>query len=231
MIVRERKGLFPQTAEEWRKLPGIGRYTAAAIASIACDEAAAVVDGNVERVLARLYGKIESREGAWLRAETLLDRERPGDFNQAMMELGATLCAPRAPQCLLCPLNTWCQSKGAGGAQPRPMRKRKDHCYALVRRNRAVLLVQRPAVASLMAGMWELPTLSEGQRNGYTPVLKLRHAITDTDYQVSVIAVPLKQLRRREAARWFSPKQWERLPLTGLARKVLRKLEDESSEY
>ena len=116
--------------------------------------------------------------------------------------------------------------------QPQPMRKRKTHCYALVRRNRAVLLVRRPADASLMAGMWELPTLSEGQRNGGTPVLKLRHAITDTDYQVSVIALPLKQVRSREAAaRWFTPKQWERLPLTGLARKVLRKLEDESSEY
>jgi A/G-specific adenine glycosylase len=232
MIVSERKGLFPRTAEEWRKLPGIGHYTAAAIASIACDEAAAVVDGNVERVLGRVYGAIESREGAWLQAETLLDRERPGDFNQAMMELGATLCTPRAPQCLLCPLNTWCKSKGEGAAQPRLMRKRKDHCYALVRRKRAVLLVRRPADASLMAGMWELPTLSEGQRNGCTPVLKLRHAITDTDYQVAVIAVSLTQLQNREAAvRWFTPNQWERLPLTGLARKVLRKLEEESSEY
>jgi A/G-specific adenine glycosylase len=232
MIVSERKGLFPRTPEEWRKLPGIGRYTAAALASIACDEAAAVVDGNVERVLGRVYGESEGGEGAWLRAETLLDRKRPGDFNQAMMELGATLCTPRAPQCLLCPLNTWCQSRGAGPAQPRPMRKRRNHCYAWVRRNRAVLLVRRPPDASLMAGMWELPTLSEGHRNGCTPVLKLRHAITDTDYQVSVIPLPLKQLRNREAAaRWFTPKQWERLPLTGLARKVLRKLEDESSEY
>jgi A/G-specific adenine glycosylase len=226
VIVSERNGEFPRNANEWRTLPGIGRYSAAAIASIASDEAAAAVDGNVERVLGRMLGRAGDRESVWLRAETLLDRERPGDFNQAMMELGATLCTPRAPQCLPCPLNTWCQSKGgAEAAQPRPMRKRKKHCCALVRRNRAVLLMQRPADASLMAGMWELPMVPEGQRKGCTPVLKLRHSITDTDYQVSVFSLPRKQLRSREAeARWFVPKQWERLPLTGLARKVLRKV-------
>ena len=231
VIVSERRGAFPRNADEWRTLPGIGRYTAAAIASIAFGEPAAVVDGNVERVLRRVYGEVGSREAMWLQAETLLDHGRPGDFNQAMMELGATLCTPRAPQCARCPLNTWCQSKGAEAAQPRPMRKQETHCYALARRNTAVLLVQRPADASLMAGMWELPTVPQGQSNGCTPVLKLRHGITDTDYQVSVIALPLKQLRSREAeTRWFTPKQWERLPLTGLARKVLRKLAVESGE-
>ena len=85
-------------------MPGIGRYTAAAIASIAFGESVAVVDGNVERVLDRLFGAAVSREGNWQRAETLLARSRPGDFNQAMMELGATVCTPRAPQCLVCPL-------------------------------------------------------------------------------------------------------------------------------
>ena len=113
VIVRERHGKFPQTAEDWRELPGIGRYTAAAIASIAFGEAVAVVDGNVERVLSRFHGQDESREGAWQQAEALLDHRRPGDFNQAMMELGAVVCTPRAPQCLLCPLNTWCVSRGA----------------------------------------------------------------------------------------------------------------------
>ena len=113
VIARERKGIFPRTAAEWRELPGIGRYTAAAIASIAFGEAVAVVDGNVERVLDRVFGAGEGREGAWQRAEALLDRERPGDFNQAMMELGATVCAPRAPQCPMCPLYAWCASRGA----------------------------------------------------------------------------------------------------------------------
>src|ERR1035438_1163246 len=102
-FARQRHGEFPRTAEAWRDLPGIGRYTAAAVASIAFGEPVAVVDGNVERVLGRLFGRTQGRESAWQQAEALLDRARPGAFNQAMMELGATLCTPRAPQCLLCP--------------------------------------------------------------------------------------------------------------------------------
>ena len=103
VIVRERGGQFPSRAEDWLELPGIGRYTAAAIASIAFGEAVAVVDGNVERVLARLDGDVLPNGSAWERAQALLDPKRPGDFNQAMMELGATICTPKSPQCLLCP--------------------------------------------------------------------------------------------------------------------------------
>ena len=95
-VVRERNGKFPATAEGLRELPGVGRYTAAAIASIAWGEPVAVVDGNVERVLQRVSGRRLSGDEFWLAAEDLLDRERPGDFNQAMMELGATVCTAAA---------------------------------------------------------------------------------------------------------------------------------------
>src|ERR1700678_561123 len=129
-----RQGSFPRTAQDWSELPGIGRYTAAAIASIAFGEPVAVVDGNVERVLQRLFctqvsptegrtlrqaqgrlrGTVKSRDRkiqiAWQQAEALLDRKRAGDFNQAMMELGATICTPRAPQCLICPVHSFCQT-------------------------------------------------------------------------------------------------------------------------
>jgi len=229
VIARERKGHFPLTAEEWRKLPGIGRYTAAAIASIAFGEAVAVVDGNVERVLARMEGCGEGREAVWRQAERLLDRERPGDFNQALMELGATVCKPHAPQCLVCPLYAWCKSRRAETARPQTSRKRKQLCYALARKGGAVLLVQRPANASLMAAMWELPAIPESRRNGSGPLTKFRHSITDTDYHISVIAISLDQLQAVEMdGRWFVRKQWEKLPLTGLTRKVLRGLLDES---
>jgi A/G-specific adenine glycosylase len=229
LIARQRRGILPCTAEEWRLLPGIGRYTGAAIASIACGEAVAVVDGNVERVLERVFGAVEGREAAWQRAESLLDRERPGDFNQAMMELGATVCTPRAPQCPMCPLHDWCVSRGANSARPQPARKRRQLIYGLVRgvarRRGSVLLVQRLANASLMAGMWELPALADASRNHDEPVAKLRHAITDTDYEVSVFAVaPAKVYTSAATARWFARRQWERLPLTGLARKILRRL-------
>src|SRR5450755_2289271 len=95
VIARERKGEFPRTAESWRELPGIGRYTAAAIASIAFGEPVAVVDGNVERVLARMFGEPRSGALAWRRAQELLDGLHAGDWNQAMMELGATVCTPQ----------------------------------------------------------------------------------------------------------------------------------------
>jgi A/G-specific adenine glycosylase len=225
LVARQRRGIFPCTAEEWRQLPGIGRYTAAAIASIAFGEAVAVVDGNVERVLDRMFAAAEGKEAAWQRVEALLDRERPGDFNQAMMELGATVCTPRAPQCPLCVLHPWCVSRGANPARPQPARKRKQLIYGLARRNGSVLLVQRPANASLMAGMWELPAFSFAPHNGGEPMAKLRHAITDTDYEVSVFAVaPAKFHASMVHGRWFARRQWERLPLTGLARKILRRL-------
>ncbi len=221
VIARERGGIFPRTAEDWTELPGIGRYTAAAVASIAFGEAVAVVDGNVERVLQRLLGEAQGKEAAWQRAEMLLDRERPGDFNQAMMELGATLCTPRAPQCLLCPLNEFCATRGVEIARPQPARKRREVAYLLAREGEAVLLVQRAADASLMAGMWELP---EGERAG-APVLRVRHSITDTDYQVGVYGCSSDRLQESATdGRWFTSKQWQRLPLTGLARKILRRV-------
>jgi len=113
--------------------------------------------------------------------------------------------------------------------RPQASRKRKQLCYALARRGGAVLLVQRPENASLMAGMWELPTILPSRRNGSAPLAKFRHSITDTDYEASVIAIsPDRLLTVETNGRWFVRKQWERLPLTGLARKVLRRLLDES---
>ncbi len=227
LIVKEYCGAFPKSAEEWLEVPGIGRYTAAAIASIAFDEPIAVVDGNVERVLDRLLGREDGRESAWRRAEALLDRERSGDFNQAMMELGATVCTPRAPQCLICPVNSFCANRGVEEPKPQAARKSKEICYGFARRGDEVLLTQRAADASLMAGMWELPSLSPESANGDAPLLRVRHSITDTDYRVSVFAIASER-ELDPKARWFTAKQCERLALTGLARKVLRKLAAES---
>ncbi len=228
IIARERRGEFPRTAAEWRELPGIGRYTGAAIASIAFGEAVAVVDGNVERVLDRMFGRVAGREAAWQRAEALLDRVRPGDFNQAMMELGATVCTPRAPQCLICPLYRWCRSRGAEAAKPQTARNRKELRYALARKGDSVLLVQRDMDAPRMAGMWELPEINTAKPSAEI-LAKLRHSITDTDYRVSVVKGSRALVRNFDGqARWFTPKQWQKLALTGLTRKVLRKLMLES---
>ena len=145
------------------------------------------------------------------------------------MELGATVCTPRAPQCLLCPLYKWCHSRGADVRKPQPARKRKQLHYALARQGDSVLLVQRPADAVRMAKMWELP-----ETNADTPadkiLAKFRHSITDTDYEVSVVQAPAALIRTLDGgARWFSRKQWRKLALTGLTRKILRKLLVEST--
>jgi A/G-specific adenine glycosylase len=212
-------GGFPASAAELRVLPGIGRYTAAAIASIAFDEPVAVVDGNVERVLQRLLGKRIAGESLWGAAQEALSPERPGDFNQAMMELGAMVCLPRQPQCGACPVCGMCATRGELPALGRAVRQRKrEISYALDRRNGSVFLVKRPATASLMPGMWELPEIA-GDRNDAEVCLTLRHSITVTDYWVKVMS---GAVAKRAAGRWVAASRLATLPLTGLARKILR---------
>ena len=206
---------FPQTAEELAALPGIGRYTAAAIASIAFDQPCAVVDGNVERVLGRLF-RVRKQQ-AWRVAAELLNPHRPGDFNQAMMEVGATICLPKAPLCVECPVFAWCRTRGAGTSRARSLRRKKPIAYRLAVRNQRVFLVQRGNHKSLMPGMWELPQM---RSPAGAPALRLRHAITSTDYQVSVFRA---KAANGVAGRWVKLAEVERLPLTGLTRKILRR--------
>ncbi len=222
VVARERGGSFPSTSKEWRELPGIGRYTSSAIASIAFGEAVAVVDGNVERVLQRVSGKRVAGEKVWVLAEELLDRGRPGDFNQAMMELGATVCTPKSPTCLMCPVVKLCAARGemAGVTKATSQTKKEIH-YALDYRDGKVLLVQRASDALLMAGMWELPEIvAPADCEG--PTFTVRHSITVTDYRVKVwrMPAPKKTLEVR-----FAKGRLPELALTGLARKILRKAE------
>jgi A/G-specific adenine glycosylase len=246
VVVREPGGKFPETAVGLRELPGVGRYTAAAIASIAFGEPVAVVDGNVERVLQRVSGRRFSGEEFWQAAEGFLDRGRPGDFNQAMMELGATVCTPRAPACLTCPVVEMCATRGemAGTAKAARQRKREIH-YALDCRDGRVFLVQRARDARLMAGMWELPEIPAGAKapsngageiaalkalrhpkarrgDGVAACFTLKHSITVTDYTVRVRRQAVPKGVRGE---WVAVERLSRVALTGLARKILRKAE------
>ncbi|MGB7585695.1 MAG: A/G-specific adenine glycosylase [Terriglobales bacterium] len=218
-IVRQHSCSFPSTSAQLRELPGIGRYTAAAIASIAFDEPVAVVDGNVERVLQRLLGRRIAGELLWRAAQEMLSPDRPGDFNQAMMELGATVCLPRQPKCSVCPVSLMCATKGELPARERGRRQKKQEInYALDRRKGSIFLVQRSAAESLMPGMWELPEIPGGKPKSQAS-LSLRHSITVTDYHVRVVegAAP-----ERSNGHWVAKPQLLKLPLTGLARKILR---------
>ncbi len=219
VVVRQHGGKFPSTAKGLLELPGIGRYTAAAIASIAFDEPIAVVDGNVERVLQRLAGQRLAGEQLWVTANHVLDTKRPGDFNQAMMELGAVVCTPRAPACLTCPVLELCTTRGELATTGKlTSQKKREIQYLMPCRDGEVFLVQRSRGASLMPGMWELP--ERAGKNGSSPPFTLRHSITVTDYTVRVW---------REAApeavdgKWIPVERLARVALTGLARKILRK--------
>jgi A/G-specific adenine glycosylase len=220
-IVRERDGIFPGSAVEWRALPGIGRYTAAAIASICFGERCAVVDGNVERVLTRLSGGEPA--DFWAAADHLLSPSRPGDFNQAMMELGALVCTPRSPACGACPLRRWCaaaRDTKLPAARAAQSRSRQVLGCALVTRADRVLLVQRAAEQTVMPGLWELPSINPApERADYT----LRHSIMNTDFTVRVIrqqTVP--PIDKDTTARWFTVSRARKLPLTGLTGKILK---------
>jgi len=217
-IVQSGGGRFPKTAEEWLELPGIGKYTAAAIASIAFGEARAVVDGNVERVLGRVVGERLSATEVWDRAQGLVSARRPGDFNQAMMELGATVCLPQQPKCLLCPVNKLCRTRGALPAEGAATRQKKAkwHC-ALDCHDGKIFLTQRAAGESLMPGMWELPRIADEHA---PPWMKLRHSITVTDYDVRVARMAAPKGTR---GRWVPVARLTEIPLTGLTRKILRR--------
>ncbi len=250
-IVDQHSGSFPQTAESLYALPGIGRYTAAAIASIAFHQPIAVVDGNVERILQRLTGqrltgqrltgqrlagrRLTSSQ-CWQRAQQLLALSRPGDFNQALMELGATVCVPREPRCLICPVRKWCATRGElSPSKPTAPRHRREIWYSLQRRTGCVRLLRRPQTASLMAGMWELPHWSElPHPSAHRAVWRtFRHSITVTDYNVHVLQNWPPSSRRQNGnapaatkpvarGRWIAFAEIKTLPLTGLTRKILK---------
>ena len=216
VVVKEQAGEFPRTSAELRGLPGIGRYTAAAIASIAFGEAVAVVDGNVERVIARVTGRHISGEQLWRIAEDLLSREHPGDFNQAMMELGATVCLPREPICSECPVRNFCRTRGRHNSSVKvPRQHKREIAYALAHKYGSVLLVQRSASEQLMPAMWELPQVSTQASD--ERLFFVRHSITVTDYKVQVVS------RGSAEGTWVRRERLNKLPLTGLTKKILRR--------
>jgi A/G-specific adenine glycosylase len=235
-LVEQQGGRFPRDSESLHALPGIGRYSAAAIASIAFAEPVAVVDGNVERVLQRLIGDDLSMPQTWQHAQALLEQSRPGDFNQAMMELGATLCLPREPRCRTCPVRNFCVTRGETPRPAPPARQKKKEIWCALNcapmyaeesngsNKGKIRLVRRPKEDSLMPGMWELPHTSEPP----CPLPQsarwrtFRHSITVTGYTVHVLrntplphASPLK-------GKWIAIDRIPHIPITGLTRKILK---------
>ena len=226
-------GGFPSDYAGIRGLPGIGEYTAAAVASIAFGLPYAVLDGNVMRVVARVEndgcdtGSARTRERFRAVAQQWLDPREPGHFNQALMELGATVCLPRKPQCLLCPLASRCRAREEGTVAQLPVKLRKTEPVHLVgtllviRKGSSVLLRQRAAAQSRMAGFWDLPTPEDLPRSKPGEVLgEIRHTITHHHYKLAVRrARPPANVA--EPFRWWELSQLTAIPLSTTARKAL----------
>lgn len=259
LIVQERAGELPSRFEDWLSLPGIGRYTAAAIASISQDEPVAALDGNIARVLARLSATRESidtprmRDRLWLDAEELLDRASPGDFNQAMMELGARVCRPRRPDCAACPVRRWCAAAEQGIAEELPVRRVKREspqviaACALIERSGRWLLVRRPE-RGLLAGMWEAPggelaarEANEDalrghvkRRTGLTlgrlePLGVVRHVFTHRRLELRVYrgrcSAGARPPLATDATCWVTFAESKELPMAAVDRRALRLVE------
>jgi A/G-specific adenine glycosylase len=255
-VVEERGGEIPDDVEELRSLKGVGRYTAGAVASIAFDRPVPAVDGNVARVLARLLGIHEDLQSApvmrqiWKQAEELARGRSPGDLNQALMELGATVCTPRSPLCPACPIAAHCRAREAGDPEaipvkrPRRKPKRLEATAAfLVRRGKA-LAVRRPP-GGLLGGLWELPggelRARERPEQGLARSLRDRVGLTPTDaeklgtvkhvFTHRVLHLHVYRARGAkgrvrlagfDAHRWLPPHLLAELPQSALMGKALR---------
>jgi A/G-specific adenine glycosylase len=227
ILVEEKNAQIPSTVEELLELPGIGRYTAGAIASLAFETRAPIVDGNVARVLFRLdLVREPSRESLWTRAEEILPQKRVGDFNSALMELGATICTPRAPRCLLCPVQKHCAAFAEGVVEqipappPKKIRPLERRWTLAIMHDDRWLIEQRPP-RGRWAGMWQFitveaekspPTAKSLSRRIGLPVCELRtlgslrHDLTHRRYEFEVLACRAK--RRREAIEIEPNRRW-----------------------
>jgi A/G-specific adenine glycosylase len=247
------RGGFPKTEPALRELPGVGAYTAAAIAAIAFDLPAAAVDGNVDRVIARLFSLAEPLPGVKPRiralAQGLVPQSRPGDYAQAMMDLGATVCTPRSPSCGGCPVQRFCSAAAAGGPERYPVKApksakplRRGDAFVIVKgtgRDGRILLRRRPD-KGLLGGMMEVPCTEWVAASGaaapgsvpsryWMPARMVRHTFTHFHLEMRVFAAGYDEAKQ-EAQRFGG--EWVRLDELSAAAlpTVMRKAVDSGFE-
>lgn len=227
-------GGFPSDYDGIRQLPGVGDYTAAAVASICFNLPYAVLDGNVYRVLSRVFNDAtdiassRAKKHFNVLARRLFDEQNAGAYNQAMMELGATICLPKQPQCLLCPVASVCRARMAGTQAHLPVKKKKARSIEIERtlywieQGDSMLLWQRPATSRLMPGFWELPEAEHlGQKpTGTVEVGCFNHGITIYRYKFRVMTcVPPLDIGE---CRWIRKNELTDIPLSTIYRKAQR---------
>ena len=246
-IIKDFGGKLPDTQEQIREIPGVGPYSAGAILSIAYQKPLPLVDGNVIRVFSRIFllkGNLKTGEGhqkVWDVARNLIPTRRPGDFNQALMELGATVCLPDNPQCLLCPMRGLCQAVQKGLQNELPEMAKATATMevpmaALLMENKGKILVKkRSQEERWLKGMWEFPSaegkthlealkkLERSTNSKATPkeLQSVRHQITHHKIDLKLFpAVPGKKSALSKDYLWISPKELGKLPFSSAQNKL-----------
>ncbi len=258
VVSRELRGRFPKTVEGLMRLPGVGRYSAGAIASLAFGVDAPVLDGNVARVLCRVFA-IErdprdrpTRDELWSLAGSLLPQGQAGKFNEALMELGATVCTPRAPACKACPIAAMCEARRRGLQEQLPVRFARnatphyDVAAAVIRRNGRILIAQRP-LDGMLGGLWEFPggkrkpgeTLEACLRREIAEELRLEIEVGDritavkhayTHFRITLHAFECRVVSGEPKAigvadfKWVRPGELDRFAFAVTDRKIIRAL-------
>ncbi len=248
IVVKDYGGNLPAELTDLIKLPGIGRYTAGAIASIAFGRDEPALDGNLKRVYARLFNMEEpivSSKGEkllWDIARQNLPKGKAGDFNQALMDLGAMICIPKNPRCLICPLTELCEAREMGTQELRPVMKPKKvvphyiHAAGVIVKRGKVLLAQRPS-SGLLAGMWEFPNgrvggdpageLVKALESGYSLKVRrkealgvLQHAYTHFKVIVHVFCCEFSSAVNKKNLKWVSLKELDDYPMGKVDRQI-----------
>jgi len=262
-IVEHYGGQIPAERDALIKLPGVGRYTAGAIASIAFGKNEPALDGNIRRVLARVFNvavPARSPEGErilWDLAEKLLPDRRAGDFNQALMDLGASICTPRSPACLICPIAAACQARDLGVQEARPVMDAKPALphylvtAAVIQRDGLALIARRPS-NGLLGGLWEFPggkveageSLQEGltreieEELGVRVIVKepfgvYRHAFTHFKVTLHAFCCLIEQgepqALHASELRWAAPGELPNYPMGKIDRQIARRLAEENA--
>jgi A/G-specific adenine glycosylase len=243
-VTKDHGGIFPEDITELKKLPGVGDYTANAIRAIAFDKPANVIDGNVERVVSRIFRFGKALDGPKVKSElkelaaSLLPSSRHGDYAQALMDLGATICTPRAPKCGQCPWNKNCAAFAKGDAEKFPIARKRTaspekhtHAFVIHDAEGNIFLRQR-ADKGILAGLWEFPSTEWAAEKSkpVTPIHatfaardSVRHIFTHLKLNIAIHAASLPRTKPDLAidGKWFSVKKLP--PLPTLTRKILDK--------
>lgn len=250
VIEEQYGGKFPETESEAMKLPGVGAYTAAAVLSMAYDVPLPSVDGNVMRVYSRIYEREENildpsvMKKARKQLGTLIPQDRPGDFNESMMELGAVVCLPGTPDCQSCPVEEYCQARSKGREREIPIRIKKQkrtileqHVYVLWNEQGDALLLGKNPSKGLLGGLWVFPTetmeisgdrkseLVQEKEIGYNieKIGVTKHLFSHQEWHITIFEAQVKASPHKEY-QWVSLSDFSNLAFPEAYRKVLRRI-------